>query len=148
MAHHFLVVLEREAEEIGGDVAGEIVGRRAEAAGDEHDVGAAEGFAEAVADGVAVGDGSLALDAQAEGKEFLGEQDEVGIGDAAQHEFGAGIEDFDAHGGTVQAEADGVQPHSFSVRARERLTYSGPTDGDFPLSGTPRAADDSPLRLI
>ena len=85
------------AEEFGGEVACQVVARRPEAAGDQHEVGASKRFLERRADGRPVGHADLMVDAQAEGEKFLAEKGQVGVGDVAEEEFGAGVDDFDLH---------------------------------------------------
>jgi len=48
-------------------------------------------------DGWAVWDRHLAIDAEADGEEGIGEEFEVGIEDLTEEYFGTGVDDFDAH---------------------------------------------------
>ena len=89
---------EFEAEPFADDFARDVVGRRAEPAGDEDDFRARRGLGESLADHVAIGHRDLPGDAQAERKQRLGEKFEVGVEDIAEQQLGAGIDDFDAHG--------------------------------------------------
>jgi hypothetical protein len=95
---HGGVLDKREAEELGGDLPRDVVGSGAEAAGDEYDVGPGEGLDESLADGVAIGDGDLALDPEAEGEELLAEIGEMGVEGIAEEELGTGVDEFYDHG--------------------------------------------------
>ena len=92
------VLRQRTAEQFGGEVARQVVARRPEAAGDQHEVSASERFLERVTDGGSVGHAHLLVNPQAEGEEFLAEKGQVGVGDVAEEQLGAGVDDFDLHG--------------------------------------------------
>ena len=105
-APDFLVVLQLQAEQFRDDVARDVVRRGAEAAGHEHDVGVSKRVAHGVADRPAVGHRDLPLHAQPEREKLARDECEVRVHGAAEHEFGAGIDDLDAHG------CAGIKAHS------------------------------------
>ncbi len=112
---HGVVGGEGPVEQFGGDVAGEVIGGRPEAAGDDDDFRAlAKRVEQRVADGGAVGHADLTVNAQAEVEKFLSEEGEVGVGDVAEEELGAGVDDFD-----FQAGREGKW-ESGEVRRRDR----------------------------
>ncbi len=96
--HHRFIVDQCEAQQFGDRFAGEVIGGRAQSAGDQHHIGPAKGLGHRLANGIAIRHGDLALDPQAERKKRLADKLEMGVEDAAEEEFRAGIEDFDAHG--------------------------------------------------
>src|SRR5438067_2196396 len=71
---HFSVEVHFNPEQFGHDIARDVVCRRPEAAGDEHDVRPRECFAQRVADCFAIRHRDLPLHAQAKRKEFLREK--------------------------------------------------------------------------
>ena len=86
------------AEGMGGKLAGEVVAGGAEAAGDEDEIGTAQRLAEGGLDARAVvGDAHLAGDFVAEVGELAAKPLLVGVEDAPDQEFGAGVDEFDAH---------------------------------------------------
>jgi hypothetical protein len=105
------VLDEREAEEPGGYLAGDVVSGGAEATGDDDDVSAREGLYEGDANGVAIGNGDLASDAKAEREELLAEEGEMGVEGVAEEELGTGVDDFDKHW-----EKDGGKFEVFGAR--------------------------------
>ena len=87
------------AEQLGDQIAREVVGSRAESAGDEDDVRAAKTFANGLLDGGAfIGDGDLAGDSVTGVGELAAEPLLMRVEDEAEHQFAAGIDDFNVQG--------------------------------------------------
>src|SRR5262249_9102947 len=90
----FLVGLEAAAEDLGGDLGGEIVDGRAEAAGADDDVDRGAELAEGgLEDGTIVADGDVADDPEAEASHLLGELGRVGVDDLTSEHLVARRED-------------------------------------------------------
>ena len=89
---------QRQAEEFGHQVAGDVVGRRAQATRDEDEVGASNRVQQRLADRRAVRDADLPVHAQAQWKKLQAEKGQVRVGDVAEQQLGAGVDDFDFHG--------------------------------------------------
>ena len=86
------------AKQFGDEIARDVIRRGAEAAGADDEVGVIGGLTDGVLDGAAfIGDGHLALDEVAAIGELAAEPLLVGIEDAAEHQLGAGVDDFDVH---------------------------------------------------
>ena len=85
-------------KQLGDQIAGEVVGSRAEAAGGEDELGAGEGFADGLGDVAAgVGHGDLPGDDPAQVGQLAAEPLRVRIEHPAQHQFGAGVDEFYDH---------------------------------------------------
>ena len=98
----FGVFFERQIEQLGNALAGKVVTGWAKAAGDEDQLGASNGFTCGGLDGVAgVGHGLLMSERVARAGELLGEPMVMGVENAPEKEFAAGVDEFHAHGRSV-----------------------------------------------
>ena len=98
--------MEREVEGVGDALAGEVVFGGAEAAGEDDDVGAAEGDADGGGEVVAVvADDGLEGDGDAEVVEAGGEVERVGVLAMRREHLGADGDDFSDHVGSMVARA-------------------------------------------
>ena len=96
--HHRLVVDHLQPEQFRHGFARDVIRRRPEPAGDEHDFRASERLGQRVANArAAIRHRDLPFEPQPERKERLGKNARMRVEDAAEQQFGAGIEDFDAH---------------------------------------------------
>ena len=94
----FGVFFERQIQQLGDALAGEVVTGGTEAAGDDDELGTGDGFADSGLDGFAgVGYGLLMGECVAHTRELLGEPMVVGVEDAPNEEFAAGVDEFHAH---------------------------------------------------
>ena len=94
----FGVFFEPQIHQFGDALAGEVVTGGTEAAGDDDELGAGDGFADGDLDGFAgVGYGLLMGECVAHTRELLGEPMVVGVEDAPNEEFAAGVDEFHAH---------------------------------------------------
>ena len=94
----FGVFFQGEIKQLGDTLAGEVVTGGAKAASDDDEFGAGDGFADGGLDGFAgVGHGLLMGECIAGARELLGEPMVVGVEDAPNEEFAAGVDEFHAH---------------------------------------------------
>ncbi len=100
--HHLLIVDQRQPQQFRRDLPRDVIRRRPESAGDDHDLRAREALEQRAANVGAIGHRHLAIHPQPEWKERLRQEAEMSIEHAAKQQFGAGIDDFNAHrhGGT------------------------------------------------
>ena len=97
--NHRLVLAQFFAEQFRDHIPGEIIRSGAEAAGDDDEISAFEGFADGLLDGGAgVGNGDLTGDFVGGISELSTEPLVMGVENQPEHEFAAGIDDFDDHG--------------------------------------------------
>ena len=89
--------LEFSPEQLGDDLARDVIGGGAESAGDEKHLCAAAGFENPIADGGAVGDGCLSRESETEREDLAGDPAGVGVLHAAEKQLRADIQDLDGH---------------------------------------------------
>ena len=89
---------QRQAEQFGGDLAGDVVAGRPEPAGDDDDVAPRDGLEQGQPDFLAVRDADLPLDAQSELKQLAAQPVGMGVERLPEQELGAGVDQVDAHG--------------------------------------------------
>ena len=94
----FGVFFQGEIKQLSDTLAGKVVTGGAKAASDNDEFGADDGFADGGLDGFAcVGHGLLMGEYIAGACELLGEPMVVGVEDAPNEEFAAGVDEFHAH---------------------------------------------------
>ena len=113
---HGLVGKKPQAEQLRGDLSGDIVRRRPEPAGDQKNVAAREGGEQRLANGATVRNGRLPGNAQPQREELLSEIGKVRVRDAPEQELRSGIENFNVHRGK-----DGSMVRACKVRRRTDL---------------------------
>ena len=90
------VVAQRTAGQFRDDFPGNVVRSRTQTAGHENDIASGGGFLDRHANGIAVWYSRLLLHSQSKRKKLLGEKREVGVDHAAEKEFRARVQDFNA----------------------------------------------------
>ena len=86
------------SKQLSNDLAGKIVARWPESAGDDEHIGASESFGHGAAHlGAVVGDGGLAIQAQADVGELARDVREMRVGREAEEQFAARVDQLDAH---------------------------------------------------
>ena len=94
----FGVFFERQIQQFGNALAGEVVTGGAETAGDDDELGVGDGFADGGLNGFAgVGYDLLMGERVAHTCELLGEPMVVGVENATNKEFATGVDEFHAH---------------------------------------------------
>ena len=91
-----IVVPQRTTSQFRDDLSGNIVRSRTETAGHENDIASGGGFLDRQANRIAVRYSRLSLHSQSKREELLGEKREMGIDHAAEKEFRARVQDFNA----------------------------------------------------
>jgi hypothetical protein len=100
------VFAQRSAEQFSDPLTGEIIGGGSESAGGDDPIGASEGFGDGLLNRDSrVGHGHLALHGIPGVGKLPTEPLLMGIEHPAKHEFAAGVDDLDVHGGNVSAGA-------------------------------------------
>ena len=93
------VGVQRKSKHLGDQVPRHVVGGGPESTGRDDQIGPAEALGDGLADSDrGVGHGDLAGDGEAGIGKAATEPLLMGVQDAAQHQLGAGIDDFDLHG--------------------------------------------------
>ena len=94
----FGMFFERQIQQLGDALAGEVVTGGTKTAGDDDELGTGDGFADGGLDGfTGVGYGLLMGECVPQKHELLGKPMVVGVEDAPNEEFTAGVDEFHAH---------------------------------------------------
>src|SRR5438067_304429 len=125
------VVSQFQPEEVGRDLARDVVRRRTQAAGDEDDLRLSQRLRDRVSDHVTIGDGGLTFDPQTERKDFARDERQMGIENVAEKKLCAGIDEDGDH---VEALKRYKSPPALTIQRFNAVTSRAPARDPYAAS--------------